>query len=84
MRLDLFGTPPQPAAPLISTQAQYIGEGAPPIEEHDPDVSVQTEDEVKTDEAVQQEEDKKFSIPCLGGALPLILVGMVSINKRRK
>ncbi len=69
---------------MNTTQAQYIGEGAPPIEEHDPDEAVQTEDEGITDDAVQQEEDKKVSIPCLGGALPLILVGMVSINKRRK
>ena len=84
MRLDLFGNPPQPAAPLISTQAQYIGEGAPPIEEHDPDEAVQTDDEIITDEAVQQQKDNKGRLPCLGGALPLILVGIVSINKRRK
>jgi photosystem II stability/assembly factor-like uncharacterized protein len=84
MRLDLYGTPPISAAPLISTQADYIGEGAPPIEEHDPDEAVQTDDERITDEAVQQQEDKKVSIPCLGGALPFILVGIVSINKRRK
>ena len=44
---------------MNTTQAQYIGEGAPPIEEHDPDEAVQTEDEGITDDAVQQEEDKK-------------------------
>ena len=81
-RLDLYGFAPQPSTPLVSTAAEYTGEGALT---DDPSQNVEepiTDGPPPEEDLVGQKE--KFKIPCPGNALPLFIVGLAWFDKQRR
>jgi len=87
-RLDLYGVAPKTSTPLVSTDAPYLGEGyapdeaaadgePPQPEEQSPEIESPPEEE-------PQAEDDKFKLPCLGGTLPLLIFGLIWIEKRQR
>lgn len=88
VRLDLYGVAPQSGTPLESTDAPFLHEGdhpeeiAPEGEESQPDEK-SPEIESPAEEDVM-DENGKFKLPCLGGSLPLLIVGLIWFEKRRR
>jgi photosystem II stability/assembly factor-like uncharacterized protein len=83
-RLDLNGKPPESTGiTLFENQTQEI-----PLEEEEAAESVPEDQGITDDEPIQEEPSEQIeeepederSIPCLGGALPLILVALISFS----
>jgi hypothetical protein len=76
-RLDLTGNPP------VSTGVTLFQEESVPMDEPQTDQEPQPELGDQPPESVQDEQEKdRFSLPCLGGMLPALLLGMTVINLR--